>query len=134
MFSPHEPGENTQHTEVRGTARSGRDRRASDDSDEVSIKRAPMRSTALLNGYTLTACGIYIYESEEGAMTKTLIDIDDDALAAAARELGTTTKVETINRALREIATRRERLAFVEHLRTSADDLGDAEVMAAAWR
>ncbi len=67
-------------------------------------------------------------------MTKTLIDIDDDALAAAARELGTTTKVETINRALREIATRRERLAFVEHLRTSADDLGDAEVMAAAWR
>ncbi|CAN5758606.1 MAG: type II toxin-antitoxin system VapB family antitoxin [Actinomycetota bacterium] len=67
-------------------------------------------------------------------MTRTLIDIDDDALAGAARELGTKTKVETVNRALADIAGRRDRLAALEHLRTSTDDLGDTEVMGAAWR
>ena len=67
-------------------------------------------------------------------MTRTLIDIDDVALAAAAKELGTTTKVETVNRALQEIASRQERLAFLETLRTAEDDLGDREVMQSAWR
>lgn len=66
-------------------------------------------------------------------MTRTLIDVDDDALAGAARELGTTTKVETINRALADVASRGDRLAFLDHLRTSEDDLGDDGVMAAAW-
>lgn len=66
-------------------------------------------------------------------MTRTLIDVDDDALAGAARELGTTTKVETINRALADVASRGERLAFLDHLRASEDDLGDDGVMAAAW-
>ena len=66
-------------------------------------------------------------------MTRTLIDIDDDALAAAAAELGTTTKVETVNRALAEFASRSRRLALIEHLRDSEDDLDDPEVMAGAW-
>ena len=66
-------------------------------------------------------------------MTRTLIDVDDEALAAAARELGTKTKVETVNRALAEVATRGARLAALEHLRTSADDLGDPDVAASAW-
>lgn len=67
-------------------------------------------------------------------MTRTLIDIDDAALAAAAVELGTTTKVETVNRALAEIAARRARLSFLEELRNAADDLSDPEVMSGAWR
>ncbi len=67
-------------------------------------------------------------------MTKTLIDIDDAALAAAAKELGTKTKVETVNRALAEIAGRRARLAFVEHMRVAQDDLADTEIMRNAWR
>lgn len=67
-------------------------------------------------------------------MARTVIDIDDVALAAAARELGSTTKVDTVNRALAEIAARPARLAAVEHLRRAQDDLGDAEVMGAAWR
>ncbi len=67
-------------------------------------------------------------------MTRTLIDIDDDALAAAARELGTTTKVDTVNRALAEIAGRAARLGFLDHMAGADDDLGDAEVMAGAWR
>ncbi|MEX0836265.1 MAG: type II toxin-antitoxin system VapB family antitoxin [Nitriliruptor sp.] len=66
-------------------------------------------------------------------MTRTVVNIDDDALAGAARELGTTTKVETVNRALAEVASRRERLAFLDHLRTSDDDLGDDEIMDTAW-
>jgi Arc/MetJ family transcription regulator len=67
-------------------------------------------------------------------MTRTLVDIDDDALAAAAAELGTATKVETVNRALAEVAARPRRLAAIEHLRTAEDDLGDAKVMRGAWR
>lgn len=67
-------------------------------------------------------------------MARTVIDIDDAALAAAAKELGTTTKVDTVNRALAEIAARPARLAALEHLRAAHDDLGDAEVMGSAWR
>ncbi|MEP6481496.1 MAG: type II toxin-antitoxin system VapB family antitoxin [Rhodoglobus sp.] len=67
-------------------------------------------------------------------MTRTLIDVDDAALAAAAKELGTTTKVDTVNRALAEIAARGERLAFLEHMRTAEDDLGNPEIMAGARR
>ena len=67
-------------------------------------------------------------------MTRTLIDIDDDALARAAKELGTSTKVETVNRALRDIASRRARLAFLDQLRDADDDLGDPDVMESAWR
>ena len=39
-------------------------------------------------------------------MTKILVDVDDDALAEAADLLGTTTKKDTVNTALREIAQR----------------------------
>jgi Arc/MetJ family transcription regulator len=42
-------------------------------------------------------------------MTKVLIDIDDDALTEASTLLGTTTKKDTVNRALRETAERLRR-------------------------
>lgn len=44
---------------------------------------------------------------------RTMVDIDDEALAAAAAELGTTTKKDTINTALRLIASRRDRATMV---------------------
>lgn len=44
---------------------------------------------------------------------RTVVDIDDEALAGAASELGTTTKRDTINTALRLIASRRDRAARV---------------------
>ena len=72
--------------------------------------------------------------TEAALMTRTLVDIDDEALAAAAAELGTSTKVETVNRALAEIAARPRRLAALERLRTAEDDLGDPDVMRGAWR
>lgn len=52
-------------------------------------------------------------------MTRLLIDIDDDALACAARELGAQSTDETANQALADIARRRDRFAALEHLRPS---------------
>jgi len=43
-------------------------------------------------------------------MSRTVIDLDDDALEAAAKLLGTSTKRDTVNAALREIVTRNRRL------------------------
>jgi Arc/MetJ family transcription regulator len=41
---------------------------------------------------------------------KTMIDVDDKALALAAKELGTETKKDTVNAALEFVARRRERI------------------------
>jgi Arc/MetJ family transcription regulator len=50
-------------------------------------------------------------------MTKTLIDLDDEALTEAARLLGTSSKKDTVNAALREIIDRRRRAAAVARMR-----------------
>lgn len=42
---------------------------------------------------------------------RTTVDIDEEALVAAAAVLGTATKVDTVNRALAEIAARPSRVA-----------------------
>lgn len=67
-------------------------------------------------------------------MARTVIDVDDENLQAAARVLGTTTKVATVNRALAEVAAREARLAFLDDLDQAAADLSDPEVMRGAWR
>jgi Arc/MetJ family transcription regulator len=46
-------------------------------------------------------------------MPKTLIDLDEDALADAQRVLGTVTKKDTVNAALREVVRRRAASDFV---------------------
>lgn len=68
---------------------------------------------------------------------KTLIDVDDEALAAAARALGTITKKDTVNAALRLVAKRRERVAeIIDGPRRFGvgSDITDPEVMASARR
>lgn len=69
-------------------------------------------------------------------MAKTLVEIDDDVLAAAAAELGTTTKKDTVNAALRLAASRGERahqkLASVFNY--WGEDITDPQVMAQARR
>ena len=71
-------------------------------------------------------------------MSRTLIDVDDDALARAAAVLGTGTKVETVNRALQlvaESASRQsERDRFDELLDLVGDRLAETDVRADAWR
>lgn len=42
-------------------------------------------------------------------MTRITLELDDDHLAAAARELGTTSSEDTITAALADIALRRQR-------------------------
>ncbi|MFI2431945.1 type II toxin-antitoxin system VapB family antitoxin [Streptomyces sp. NPDC018693] len=53
-------------------------------------------------------------------MSRTVIDLDDEALEEAAKELGTTTKRDTINTALREVTARYRRLRALDEARTLA--------------
>lgn len=73
-------------------------------------------------------------------MTVTQIDVDDQALAEAMRLMGTTTKKETVNTALREYVDRLKRLRAAEDLaergaRGEFDEAAEAYAAAkAAWR
>lgn len=68
-------------------------------------------------------------------MSRTTIDIDDEQLAAAARELGTTSKVDTVNAALTYVASRRQRTAaFDDPAIWGSPDLADPSVRAQARR
>lgn len=53
---------------------------------------------------------------------KTPIEIDDEALAKAAQYLGTKTKKDTVNAALREVAERFSRLRAFKELGEIADE------------
>ena len=55
------------------------------------------------------------------SMVKTPIEIDEDALATAAEVLGTKTKKDTVNAALREVGQRLERLRALTRLGEMAD-------------
>jgi Arc/MetJ family transcription regulator len=48
-------------------------------------------------------------------MAKTVIDIDEEALALAAKVLGTKTKKDTVNTALQEIADQHRRIRALEN-------------------
>jgi len=68
---------------------------------------------------------------------KTMVDLDDEALALAARELGTTTKKDTVNAALRFVAQRRRRIEQLlddPHALGLGPDIGDPEIMRRARR
>lgn len=61
-------------------------------------------------------------------MARTTIDVDDETLDAAARELGTKSKVDTVNAALRCVAERRKRAeAFDDPLIWGSSDLTDSD-------
>jgi Arc/MetJ family transcription regulator len=71
----------------------------------------------------------------EATMAKTLIEIDDDYLAAAQQALGTATKKDTVNAALREVAALAARRRDLRRLTSGGlPDLEDEEVMRAAWQ
>jgi Arc/MetJ family transcription regulator len=68
-------------------------------------------------------------------MAKTLIEIDDEYLAAARQALGTTTKKDTVNAALREVAALAARRRDLHRLTSGGlPDLEDEDVMQAAWQ
>ncbi|NKY50275.1 type II toxin-antitoxin system VapB family antitoxin [Nocardia vermiculata] len=61
-------------------------------------------------------------------MSKLLIDVDDEALAHAQQLLGTSTKKDTVNAALVEIAKRLERVKALNTLGEMAEQ-GDFDVL-----
>jgi Arc/MetJ family transcription regulator len=68
-------------------------------------------------------------------MAKTLIDIDEEYLDAAQQVLGTATKKDTVNAALRQVAALAARRRDLHRLTSGGlPDLQDEEVMRAAWQ
>ena len=55
-------------------------------------------------------------------MARTVIDLDDELVASVAKELGTSTKKDTVNAALREVLTNRRRALALTRLRDAAAD------------
>ncbi|HUZ27158.1 MAG TPA: type II toxin-antitoxin system VapB family antitoxin [Streptosporangiaceae bacterium] len=68
-------------------------------------------------------------------MSTTQIDLDQDLLARAAGILGTATKKDTVNEALRRVVQEELRRRHVDELADGAlPDLADPNIMAGAWR
>lgn len=66
-----------------------------------------------------------------------MIDLDDEALALAAKELGTTTKKDTVNAALEFVAQRRRRIEQLlddPYAFGIGADITDREIMQQARR
>ena len=69
------------------------------------------------------------------SMTKRLIEIDDELLESAKRELGTTGIADTVRTALQLAAARSARQRQIEWLRSGGmAELADKEVQRRAWR
>jgi Arc/MetJ family transcription regulator len=68
-------------------------------------------------------------------MSATPIELDQGLLDEAASILGTRTKKATVNEALRRVVQAEHRRRHLEELAAGAlPDLGDPEIMHAAWR
>jgi Arc/MetJ family transcription regulator len=81
-------------------------------------------------------CREYIYSYIVIHM-KTMIDLDEEALALAAKELGTTTKKDTVNAALEFVAGRRRRIEQLlddPYAFGVGPDITDPEIMRTARR
>jgi Arc/MetJ family transcription regulator len=55
-------------------------------------------------------------------MARTVIDLDDELVASVAKELGTSTKKDTVNAALREVLENRRRAMALTRLREAIDE------------
>lgn len=63
-------------------------------------------------------------------MTRTMIDLDDDLVAEVSKALGTKTKKETVNSALKEVLeTRRRAMALARLRELVADGAVDVEFL-----
>jgi Arc/MetJ family transcription regulator len=67
-------------------------------------------------------------------VTRTVVDIDDRLLSLAAEELGTTTKKDTVNEALRQIGAKAARRRLMEMSQAGAfEELLDPEFEKRVW-
>jgi Arc/MetJ family transcription regulator len=70
-------------------------------------------------------------------MSRTIVELDDEALALASEELGTTSKVATVNAALRRVANQRAAARMLELLDETDTGLSDEALRGEArkiWR
>lgn len=68
------------------------------------------------------------------AVTRTMIDIDDDLLARAAKELGTTTKKDTVHAALRAALRASAARSLMNRMAENATGTQDEALVNAMWR
>jgi Arc/MetJ family transcription regulator len=66
-------------------------------------------------------------------LSRTVVDLDDEALSLVSEELGTKTKVATVNAALRRVANPQAAVRMLELLDQTGTDLSD-ENLRGAWR
>jgi Arc/MetJ family transcription regulator len=66
-------------------------------------------------------------------VSRSVVDLDDEALSLASEQLGTKTKVATVNAALRRVANQRAAVRMLELLDETGTDLSD-ETLRGAWR
>jgi Arc/MetJ family transcription regulator len=69
----------------------------------------------------------------ENLMSRTIVDLDEEALSLASEELGTKSKVATVNAALRRVANQRAAARMLELLDETGTELSD-EALRGAWR
>lgn len=62
------------------------------------------------------------FDISEVAVARTVIDLDDELLASVAKELGTSTKKDTVHAALQEVIANRRRAMALTRLRDAATD------------
>jgi Arc/MetJ family transcription regulator len=69
-------------------------------------------------------------------MSRTLIDIDDEALAEVRQHLGTKSKKDTVNAALRDVLNMKARAEEFDFLASEdrLSELGPDEARRQAWR
>lgn len=69
-------------------------------------------------------------------MSRSMSRLDDEALAAAQKRLGTSTKVQTVNEALRRVATPQTQEATARAMIAllGSSEIDDRRVMEGAWR
>ncbi len=66
-------------------------------------------------------------------MTRTVINLDDDLVARASEIFGTTTKVATVNAALKDAVDRERRKQFVQWVIEGGLELDADEIRERAW-
>ena len=66
-------------------------------------------------------------------MSRTMVDLDEQALSLASEELGTRSKVATVNAALRRVANQRAAARMLELLDETGADLSD-EALRGSWK
>ncbi|HEU0189924.1 MAG TPA: type II toxin-antitoxin system VapB family antitoxin [Mycobacterium sp.] len=63
-----------------------------------------------------------------------MVDIDDDLLARAAKELGTTTKKDTVHAALRAALRANAARALIDRMADNTGGVDDEDLVNQMWR